>query len=192
MVQKESAVTPQRFGQGKAWTEYVASIQKNADKFVANYEATEISVDDAAALKALAAKPNGPARVLALAEDWCPDVYRGLGQIAKVAEALGVELRIFERDSHLDIMDEFLNKGQFQSIPVAVFYTADMRKIASWHERSQLANDEHSLVDEIFVEGKPREQQRAEYAAFQSGPAWARWRQDAVREMRELLETNVA
>jgi hypothetical protein len=185
---KESVVTPQRFASGKTYEEYINSIQKNVERFKANYEQTELSDDDRRALSRLGASEDGPARALILGEDWCPDVYRGLPVIVRVAEALGSEIRIFERDQNLDIMDEFLKQGQFQSIPTVVFYTRDHRYIAHWIERPKLADEEHHLVDEIFAEGKPREQQRAEYAELQAGPKWASWRQETVRELRELLE----
>ena len=191
MVQKESAVTAERYESGYTYAGYMNLIQKNKQKFEANYDAVTISEDDARALKDLAQREGGPARMLALGEDWCPDVYRGLPVIARVAEALGVELRIFPRDQNLDVMDEFLKEGQFQSIPVAVFYTRDLRYICHWIERPAIANEEHNLVDEIFVESKPREQQRAEYAELQNGPAWAKWRQATVTELRELLERSV-
>ena len=191
MVQKEPVVTPQRFSEGKSWAEYLELIQKNKDKFVKNYEAVTFSDEDKRSFTEIAARPGAPTKVLALGEDWCPDVYRGLGVIARVAGELGAELRIFPRDSHLDIMDEFLKNGEFQSIPVAVFYSDDMREIGHWIERPEIANAEHNLVDDIFAEGKPRDQQRAEYAELQAGPVWANWRQDSVREMRELLEAAV-
>jgi hypothetical protein len=191
LVQKESVVTPERFSAGMSWGQYLGSIQKNVERFRANYEGTVVSDDDARFFREAGARPNGPKKVLALGEDWCPDVYRGLGVIARVAEALGAELRIFPRDANLDIMDEFLNDGQFQSIPVAVFYTDNLRELGRWIERPVLANEEHHLIDEIFAEGKPREQQRAEYAEFQAGPTWATWRAESVREMRELLERAV-
>lgn len=183
MADKKSVVTAERYAKGLSWAEYLASIQKNRERFEANYEAVTVSAEEEAALKAAAERSGGPVKVLALGEDWCPDVYRGLGPIARVAEALGAELRIFPRDSNLDIMDEFLKEGQFQSIPVAVFYDRDLNEIGHWIERPAVANEEHHLVDDIFVESKPRDQQRAEYAELQKGPAWAKWRQESIREL---------
>ncbi len=183
MAEKKSVVTAERFAKGLSWAEYLASIQRNRERFEANYEGTTVSAAAEAALKAAAQRSGGPVKVLALGEDWCPDVYRGLGPIVRVAEALGAELRIFPRDSNLDIMDEYLNQGQFQSIPVAVFYDSEMNEIGHWIERPAIANEEHHLVDDIFVESKPREQQRAEYAELQKGPVWAKWRQASVDEL---------
>src|SRR4030042_1201537 len=134
--QKESVVTPERFASGMSWQEYLGHIKRNREKFVFNYEETVVSDDDAKAFRSLAAKEGGPAKVLALGEDWCPDVFRGLAVLARITEAAGLELRIFPRDENLDIMNEFLKQGEHQSIPTFVFYTGDHRYIGHWIERA--------------------------------------------------------
>jgi hypothetical protein len=123
--------------------------------------------------------------VLALAEDWCPDVFRGLPVMARIAEA-GMELRIFPRDENLDIMSEFLKQGEYQSIPVFVFYTRDQRYLAHWIERPSLANEQMHLVNAIF-QGKTADEALPEYERFQQGEVWASWRRETVREIRDLL-----
>ena len=185
--QQESVVTPERLESGMSWEQYLGHIKRNVDKFQANYDATEVSEEDARALRSLVEKENGPAKVLALGEDWCPDVVRGLPVMARVAEAAGMELRIFPRDDNLDIMNEFLNQGEHQSIPTFVFYTRDHRYIAHWIERPAKAEEElHQL--RALTEGKEREEARAAYNEFQKGPVWASWRDATVRELRELLQ----
>jgi hypothetical protein len=186
--QKESVVTPERFASGMTWNEYLTEkVQRNREKFDYNYEETQISADDAAAFRALVGRPNGPARVLALGEDWCPDVFRGLPVMARIAESSGMELRVFARDENLDIMNEFLNRGESQSIPTFVFYTRDHRYIAHWIERPLKANAEIPEMQKLF-EGKTREEARPLYNEFQHGPVWAGWREETVREIRALLE----
>ncbi len=185
--QRESVVTPERFASGMTWGRWLEQIARNKDKFEYNYNETELSPEDAQAFRELVAKPNGPARVLALGEDWCPDVFRGLPVMVRIAEAAGMELRIFPRDQNLDIMGEFLNQGEHQSIPTFVFYTPGHRYICHWIERPALANQEMHLLRQIF-EGKSREEAKPEYEAFQRGPVWARWRQETVREIHDLLE----
>ena len=86
--------------------------------------------------------------MLIIGEDWCPDVYRGMPVMARIAEASGMEIRVFPRDSHLDIMNEFLNKGEYLSIPVAVFYTRDHQYIGHWIERPKAANQEQAQIEE--------------------------------------------
>ncbi len=186
----ESVVTPERFATGLTYEQYIDQIERNKDRFQMNYEGTTVSEEDAAALRALVAKPNGPAKLLVLGEDWCPDVYRGLPVLAKIAEAAGMELRVFPRDQHLDIMNEFLKDGEHQSIPTAVFYTNDHRYITHWIERPQQANDEMHLMRKLY-EGRTREEAAPDVRAFQEGPVWAGWRDATVKEIRELLEEKV-
>jgi len=189
--QQESVVTPERFAAGLTWQQYQEHIKRNREKFDYNYAETALTDEDAEAFRSLVARPDGPAKVLALGEDWCPDVFRGLPVMVRIAEAAGMELRIFPRDDNLDIMDEFLKGGESQSIPTFVFYTRDHRYIAHWIERPAKANAELVEIPKLF-EGldreKDREKMRDRYDEFQRGPVWASWRQATVRELRELLQ----
>ncbi len=188
--QQESVVTPERFASGMTWQQYLEHIKRNREKFEYNYKETVLTDEDAEAFRSLAAGQDGPAKVLALGEDWCPDVFRGLPVMARIAEAAGLELRIFPRDDNLDIMNEFLNKGEHQSIPVFVFYTNDHRYLAHWVERPAKANAELGEMMAL-VQGKDREVARAQYNEFQRGPKWASWRQATVQEVRQLLQDNL-
>src|SRR5215211_4474079 len=145
----QSVVTPERFSSGLTYQQFLEQAKSNVDRFQMNYEGTTISEEDAAALKALAAKPNGPAKLLVLGEDWCPDVYRGMPVLAKFAEAAGIEFRAFPRDENLDIMNEFLKDGEYQSIPTAVFYTKDHQYILHWIERPAKASEEMPIMREL-------------------------------------------
>jgi len=189
--QQESVVTPERFAAGLTWEQYRERIKRNREKFEYNYGETVIADEDAEAFRSLVARPDGPAKVLALGEDWCPDVFRGLPVMVRIAEAAGMELRIFPRDDNLDIMNEFLNRGESQSIPTLVFYTRDHRYIAHWIERPAKANAELEEIPKLF-EGldreKDRDEMRERYDEFQRGPVWASWRQATVQELRELLQ----
>ena len=186
----QSVVTPERFASGLTYQQYIESIMQNQDRFQMNYEGTTVSEQEATALRALVAKENGPAKVLVLGEDWCPDVYRGLPVLAKLAEAAGMELRVFPRDENLDIMNEFLKDGEYQSIPTAVFYTKDHRYITHWIERPRKANEEMPQMRKLY-EGRTREEAAPDVRKFHEGPIWAGWRDATVTEIRELLEEKV-
>ena len=191
----ESVVTPERLAQGITWEQWMQQIDRNQEKFAENYEDMKVDPEDAAAIKALVEKPNGPRTVLALGEAWCPDVFRGLPTIQRLCEATGLELKIFFRDQNLDIMNEHLYKGEFQSIPALVFYDKDHRELGHWLEKAQKARDEAEIMREITAKMRDesltpeqRQQYMAEYAAFQRGPVWDGWRQAQVKEIRALLE----
>ena len=185
-AQQESVVTPERFAQGLTYEQWVAAIDRNQERFQENYEATKLPEEDVRAFRELVAGPDGPARCLALGEAWCPDVFRGLPVMARIAEACGMELRVFFRDQNKDIMAEFLKQGEHESIPTFVFYTRDHRYLCHWIERPALADEEMHLLLKIF-EGRPREEALADYLAFQKGAVWAKWRRETVREIRDLL-----
>jgi len=192
--QKESVVTPERFATGMTYDEYMNHIQRNKAKFEFNYNETTVPAEYAQRLKALAAKPNGPAKMLVLGEDWCPDVFRGMPVLVKIADAAGIEVRLFPRDDNADIMSEFLNHGEHQSIPTAVFYTADHEYIMHWIERPKKAQDELGEMAKLF-EGLDREkdiqEMRRRSNEFQEGPIWGSWRDATIVEVTELLESKV-
>lgn len=194
-TQTESVVTPERYQQGISYAEWMQQIDRNQDKFEQNYNDMKPNADDVAAIKALMALPNGPAKCCAIGEPWCPDVFRGMPVMAKLAQALDLDMKIFFRDQNIDMINEFLYKGEFQSIPVFVFYTKDHEYLGHWTEKSQKTREEGPLLQAITskmrnpdISAEERKQFMDEYAAFQSGPVWDGWRQAQVTEIRELLE----
>jgi len=208
---KESVITFERFQKGKTFQEYLDSGIRNRELFERNYNDLVVNDEQAAKLKALAAKPNGLHHVVAIGEDWCPDVYRGLGVGQKIAEAAGVEMRIFERDQNKDMIAEYLKDGQFESIPVFIFYTADHKELAHFIERPKLANEQLHLTRDAMGDTSPEgiakklghepsedeiKQARAEardrYLEWQKGDIWAGWRTATVDEVIGLLESATA
>jgi len=201
-------ISDEQFRAGKTYDEYVASIAVNAAKFADNLAKATVPEDLAARLRALVARPDGPKRLLIFGEDWCPDVYRGIPVAQRIADAAGIELRVLERDQHLDAFDPFKN-GDFLSIPVFVFLDAENRVIAHWTERPALANAQmREALSPVFgpsgtrqltekLGRPPTEEENAaakreasiRYDTFQSSsPYWAGWRDATVVEVTELLE----
>lgn len=137
MVTKLDRVTRDRWEQGFTWEAYLAAIENNQTRFRRNYEETEIRAEDAAFFRSVNDREGGELRVLAIGEDWCPDVYFNLPTMARIAEAAGVPLRIFPRDQNHDLMNRYLKDGEFMSIPVFVFFGRDNRELGHWIERSR-------------------------------------------------------
>ena len=199
MVSAESVVTQERYAKGMTYAEYLASIERNQKRFEENYAGTQIAAADIAAFKALMAKPNGPAEVMVIGEDWCPDVFRGMPVFAKLAEATGIDMRVFKRDENKDIIGEFLKDGEHESIPVAVFYTKDHHYIAHFVERPVLANEEmrtilvpmYQRLRKADPNAEEKEAIKQEYIAFQNGPVWSNWRDETVRECIRLIEAKL-
>ncbi len=188
--QKESVVTPARWEKGLSYEEFRKQFPQNEEKFQFNYENTHVSPEDEKALKELVARPNGPKKMVGIFVDWCPDVYRGAPVFKRIAEASGMELRVFERDQNLDIMNEFLNQGEFQSVPTVVFYTDDMKYIYHFIERPRKANAEMGEMRKLR-EGRTQEEAAPLVAEFQKGPIWGGWRDATVKEVIEELQAHV-
>lgn len=104
-----------------------------------------------------------------------------------------MEMRVFPRDSNLDIMQEFLKNGQHQSIPVAIFYTRDHQYIGHWIERPALADQDRAQIEEAVKRDLPEaddQKVRAETRARQQ-QRYPAWQQASVQEMRELLASHL-
>ena len=140
-------------------------------------------------------------KIVAIAEAWCGDVYRELPTIARIADATGIGLRVFLRDENPDVMDEFLsNEGRSRAIPVFIFFTGEMRYIAHFTERSSSAHAEFAeIASEVKLKLNLPETATfatlpdAERQAFlreliaKIEPRSRRWREDAIKEIRQLL-----
>jgi len=86
-----------------------------------------------------------------------------------------VELRVFLRDKNPDLMDQYLNKGQFRSIPVFAFFDDGFHELARLLERPQKMTEE--------IEARMLEARKA-IRAEKVEP----WRQEIVNEVRTLLK----
>lgn len=196
-----SVITPTRFASGLTYADFLAQATVNRDKFEKNYANPVLTDDDLEFFRKAAALPNGPRKLLAIAEAWCGDVYRELPTAARIAEAADIELRIFLRDQNPDIMDEFLsNNGKSRAIPVFVFYTAEMKYITHFTERSATARAGLAqAMDQARAKlglppgatfgnlADPQRQQFLLDLIERIDPFSDQWRRDAVKEIRELL-----
>ena len=127
MVREASVVTPERFAEGFTYQEYLDQIKVNKSWFEKLYDSFHLTDEETEFFRQASGRVGGPAKMMVIGEDWCPDVYRGVPVAARIAEAGGFEMRIFPRDSHMDIMNEFLKEGKYASIPAVVFYTRGPR-----------------------------------------------------------------
>jgi thiol-disulfide isomerase/thioredoxin len=192
MARETSVVTPERFQQGLSYSAYLDQIKVNKARFEEFYK-FQVKPEDAKDLQELAGRPNGPAKMLVLGEDWCGDVIRGMPMLARVADAAGLEISIFPRDDHHDIMNEYLKNGEWMSIPVAVFYTKDHEYICHWIERPASAEREIAEIgDAIRAESPDIDEQAFGRARRERTAARAAdWQQDSVTELKELLASSI-
>ena len=193
MVQEASVVTQERYAQGMTYDQYMDTVKVNKARIEEYYSNVELSAEQTTRLQELVSHENGPARMMVIGEDWCGDVVRELPVLARVAEAAGVELRIFPRDENHDIMNEFLKEGLYMSIPVAVFYDQGHEYICHWIERSEAANREQGEIEAAIRSEQPDisdqdfgRQRRARTAA-RAGD----WQKATVDELVGLLQDHL-
>jgi hypothetical protein len=128
------AVTRERFEQGMTYAQYKAQMTRNQERFAENERTLALTLADLAPFEAL---PR-PLHVLVIAEDWCADVIDNLPILGGIAERTGkLDLRVFLRDQNLDLIDQYLNKGEFRSIPVFVFFDEGFGEIGHFIERPE-------------------------------------------------------
>jgi hypothetical protein len=198
-----TVVTPARFEQGLTYNDFMAGATVNRDRFEQNYGNPVLTGEDLAFFRKASELPGGPRKLLAIAEAWCGDVYRELPTAVRIAESVGIDLRIFLRDENPDIMDEFLsNNGKSRAIPVFVFYTAETKYITHFTERSATAHAGLALaMNQAKVKlhlpasasfgnlQDPERQTFLQEVISRIEPQADQWRKDAVKEMRHLLAT---
>jgi hypothetical protein len=127
-------VTRERFEQGMTYDEFKAQMTRNQERFATNERNLVLDSADVDVFKRLPRSLN----VLVLAEDWCGDVIDNLPILGRLAaESEKLNLRIFLRDQHPDLMDNYLNRGEFRSIPVFVFFDDEFREIGWFVERPE-------------------------------------------------------
>jgi hypothetical protein len=192
-----SVVTPERYHQGiPTFLGWMNAIEKNREYFQRHYDEYQPSLEDERFFKK-AALEHG-LKALVIGEDWCPDVWRGLPVIAKLGAHCGMEVRAFFRDQNKDIMAEFLNRGEFESIPTIVFYDRDHNYLCHWIERAKEADEGlAALRKQVFPETMPERdtpvwnelQEKFRIAAIDAAEPW---RQAQAREMREMVAEALA
>jgi hypothetical protein len=201
MLTATTVVTPERFAQGLTWADFLANAKVNRDKFEHNYHNPVLTQEDLIYFRKAGELPDGPRKLLAIAEPWCGDVYRELPTAVRIAEAAGTDLRIFLRDENPDIMDEFLsNEGKSRAIPVFVFYTSRLQYITHFTERSASAHAGLEIAKEQAKQKlnlpasasfgnlqDPQRQQFLDEVIARIQPYTDQWRRDAIKEIRQLL-----
>jgi hypothetical protein len=130
----QTPVTRERFEQGMTFDEFKAQMTRNQERFTANESALVL---DPATVGVFERLPR-PLNVLVLAEDWCGDVIDNLPILGRLAAASGkLNLRVFLRDQYPDLMDNYLNRGEFRSIPVFAFFDDDFHEMGRFIERPE-------------------------------------------------------
>ncbi len=175
------------------------------------FDAARLNDDQSAALKWLAARSDGPARMLVISEEWSSDCRRDVPTFARMAADTGIELRIFTRDGqrfssanvpdpaaqpNADLVGAFLNHkdGQtYQSIPVCAFFSRDMAYLYHFTEYAAIYDKERVVVQNIRAPkpgesaAQTRERSDREFGELVVSPFFRIWASAAVDEIVSAL-----
>jgi len=134
-------VTPERFAQGMTFPEYLAQMRTNQERFAKRMAEAEIDPTDREALR------GRHLRILVITEDWCGDALVGFPGLARLVEgAPNVEMRVFLRDANPDVMDQYLKRGLYRTIPVFVFFDERMNELGRFMERQDVVTELRTLL----------------------------------------------
>lgn len=121
----------ERFHAAPTFEGYLEGVERNRDLWHDVYERVRLPDDLVAEARSL---PRS-CHLLALSEDWCGDAVNTLPAVARLAAAVGWDLRVMSRDENPDVMDAHLTNGRSRSIPVVIVYDEDFREIGWWGPR---------------------------------------------------------
>lgn len=173
------------YNNGMSWAEFLESAPKSRNRLQAYYDAFDFDEDTLSFF-------NGrtPLQVLAIAEDWCPDVVQNLAVVARIADEVpGMELSIVKREDNPELMAEYATAGKHR-IPVIAFYDMTFRELARWAGRCRAADA--WIFDEVLkgtrdvtsLKGPAAAEFDAEYdRRFRDKYVW-----ESISEWQHLLE----
>ncbi|HEY3061003.1 MAG TPA: thioredoxin family protein [Chloroflexota bacterium] len=127
-------VTRAQFESGFTYQAYKDQMTRNREQLEQNEKDLDLKPEDLQAFKGL----SRPVNVMVLAEDWCGDVVANLpilGRIANESGTLNVRIHLRDQEPGSVLMDQYLNRGEFKSIPTLIFLDKDFNELAVWIER---------------------------------------------------------
>ena len=125
------AVTRAQFESGLTYQAYKDQMTRNREQLEQNEKDLALKSEDLQAFKGI----SRPINVMALAEDWCGDVVANLpilGRLANESGTLNVRIHLRDQEPGTQIMDQYLNRGQFKSIPTFVFLDDNFNELGVW------------------------------------------------------------
>ncbi len=121
-----------RFAEGEPFADFLAGVEKNEGLWRGVYERADVP---GAFVERVAALP-GRWHLLALSADWCGDASNTVPVLARLAErAPNLDLRLLDRDDHLDLMDQHLTDGRSRSIPAVLLLDEGFAEQGWWGPR---------------------------------------------------------
>ena len=142
-------LTKERFDSGLTYQQYKEQMTRNRERFDEVEKQIKVTPEQIAAFQKL----SKPLNVLVIAEDWCGDVIANVPILGKLADESGkLNVRVFLRDQNDDLTQQWLNKGEFKSIPVFVFFDEQFNELGHFIERPEsVTNARAEKRKEVFA-----------------------------------------
>lgn len=106
-------------------------------------------------IREIISKLNDKQLWILITEDWCGDSAQNIPYIYEISKLNSlIKLRIFQRDSNLEIMDLYLTNGT-RSIPKLIVFDKTGNELFTWGARPKEAQE---LINKLKNEGKSKEE----------------------------------
>ncbi len=121
-----------KWAAGITFEEFLPTATENVGLWEGVYRRAVIPEEIVARVAAL----QGKRRLLILSADWCGDASNIVPVIQRLVEAApNLDLRLLDRDDHLDLMDEHLTGGTARAIPAVIILDQNNTERAWWGPR---------------------------------------------------------
>lgn len=172
------------FEQAVPFTAFVADVEHHADEFADALRHAALDDDD----RALTGSVPGPVDVLAIVEDWCPDVVATLPVVHRIAEAGDrFRLHVLVRGPETsDVADAYPHEGR-SHIPTYVVLDDAGRELGVLVERTPEIGEAVGGLLDTFLDEHP-EVERATFPATLTGEARAELLRRSFRLRHELRD----
>jgi len=126
----DDADAPALFARGVTWTQFLESAKAQRERWL------QVTTNAAVPTSAVERfrRVSAGLRILAVAEDWCPDSVNTLPYVARLASSLPVPLRIVDRTTGEPLMRRHRTPDGRMATPTIVLLRG-VDEVAAWVER---------------------------------------------------------
>jgi hypothetical protein len=164
-------ITPERFASATTFDQYVAQMKVNQERMLQYVDEVEVPDEDLAWWRS-----RGKLNVYVLTFDGCGDALYNIPVMAKIAKLCpNIDLRVVQRDENLDVMDAYLNRGLYRSVPTFIFLDESFQEIGTLKERPESLTE---IVEQEMIRVRRRLREENKVA----------WRGELARELRTVVE----
>lgn len=120
-----------KWADGQPWKTFLLNSEKNVDEMRNLYAETEVPED----IVEIMSQSETPVHLVVLGADWCGDFVRNAPAVSRLCDLNpNVQFRVFDRDTHDDLMQHFLTNGG-KAIPKIIIGDPEMTSFHVWGPR---------------------------------------------------------